>query len=48
MKKISYGIHSSLAAIQQRPFHIQEVFFLASRDDKRIQKIKSEVNEITA
>lgn len=45
MKKISYGIHSSLAAIQQRPFHIQEVFFLASRDDKRIQKIKSEVNE---
>jgi len=40
MKNISFGLYSSLAAIQQRPFHIQEVILLKSRQDKRVQEIK--------
>lgn len=40
MKNISFGLYSSLAAIQQRPFHIQEIVFLESRQDNRIQEIK--------
>ncbi|MGH1537782.1 MAG: 23S rRNA (guanosine(2251)-2'-O)-methyltransferase RlmB [Gammaproteobacteria bacterium] len=40
MKNISFGLHSSLAAIQQRPFYIQEICLLASRQDKRMQEIK--------
>lgn len=40
MKNISFGLHSSLAAIQQRPFHIHEIFLLESRQDKRVQEIK--------
>lgn len=45
MKNYSYGLYSSLAAIQQRPFHIQEVYLIESRDDKRMQEIKSALNE---
>jgi 23S rRNA (guanosine2251-2'-O)-methyltransferase len=40
VKNISFGLYSSLAAIQQRPFHIQEICLLESRQDKRIQEIK--------
>lgn len=40
MKNISFGLYSSLAAIQQRPFHIQEILLLESRQDRRIQEIK--------
>lgn len=40
MKNISFGLYSALAAIQQRPFHIQEICLLESRQDKRIQEIK--------
>lgn len=39
VKNISFGLYSSLAAIQQRPFHIQEVVLLSTRQDKRIQEI---------
>lgn len=48
MKNISFGIHSSLAAIQQRPFHILEVCLLEGRQDKRIDEIKAqaEVNNV--
>ncbi len=42
MKNISFGLYSALAAIQQRPFHIQKVCLSASRQDKRIQEIKDE------
>lgn len=45
MKNLTYGLHSSLAAIQQRPFHIQEVCLLDTRQDKRIQKIQTEITE---
>ncbi|MFK7816776.1 MAG: 23S rRNA (guanosine(2251)-2'-O)-methyltransferase RlmB [Gammaproteobacteria bacterium] len=45
MKNISFGFYSSLAAIQQRPFHIQEVVLLESRQDKRIQEVKDLVLE---
>ncbi len=44
MKNISFGLYSSLAAIQQRPFHVQEICLLASRQDKRIQEIKDEAS----
>ena len=40
MKNISFGLHSALAAIQQRPFHILEICLLENRQDKRIQEIK--------
>ena len=40
MKNISFGLHSSVAAIQQRPFHILEIYLLENRQDKRIQEIK--------
>ena len=40
MKNISFGLYSSLAAIQQRPFHIQEIMLLQSRQDKRMQEIQ--------
>jgi len=40
MKNIAFGLYSALAAIQHRPFHIQEVFFLEGRHDKRVQEIK--------
>ena len=43
MKNYTYGLYSSLAAIQQRPFQIQEVYLQASRDDQRIQEIKAEL-----
>ena len=39
MKNISFGLYSALAAIQQRPFHIQEICLSESRQDKRIQEI---------
>ena len=39
MNNISFGLHSCLAAIHQRPFHIQEIVFLDSRQDKRIKEI---------
>ncbi len=42
MKNISFGLHSCLAAIQQRPFHIEEILLLNSRQDKRIQEIQNE------
>ncbi len=42
MKNISFGLYSSLAAIQQRSFHIQEICLLESRQDKRIQEIKDQ------
>lgn len=42
MKNISFGLHSSLAAIQQHPFHIQEICLLEHRQDKRIQEIKDQ------
>ena len=42
MKNISFGFYSSLAAIQQRPFHIQEICLLESRQDARIQEIKDQ------
>ncbi|MEM7401033.1 MAG: 23S rRNA (guanosine(2251)-2'-O)-methyltransferase RlmB [Pseudomonadota bacterium] len=45
MKNISFGLHSCLAAIQQRPFHIEEILLLNSRQDKRIREIQSEVVE---
>lgn len=41
MKNISFGLHSSLAAVQQRPFHILEICLLENRKDKRIQEIKA-------
>jgi len=40
VKNISFGFHSSLAAIQQRPFHILEICLLENRQDKRIQEIQ--------
>ena len=40
MKNISFGLYSCMAALQQRPFHIQEVCLLDTRTDKRIQEIK--------
>lgn len=42
MKNISYGIYSSLAAIQHCPFHIQEVCLFENRQDKRIQEIRDQ------
>jgi len=42
VKNISFGLYSSLAAIQQRSFHIQEICLLESRQDKRIQEIKDQ------
>ena len=44
MKNITYGLYSCLAAIQQRPFHIQEVYLLEARQDKRIQQIQAEIS----
>lgn len=48
MKNISFGLYSSLAAIQQRPFHIQEICLLEGRQDKRIQEIidQAEANNV--
>lgn len=43
MKNLSFGLYSSMAAIQQRPFHIQEVCLLDTRQDKLIQEIKNEL-----
>lgn len=43
MKNLSFGLYSCMAAIQQRPFHIQEVCLLDTRQDKRIQEIKNEL-----
>lgn len=43
MSNISFGLHSCLAAVQQRSFHVKEVVFLESRQDKRIQEILSEI-----
>ena len=43
MKNLTYGLHSCLAAIQQRPFHIQEVCLLEARNDKRVQQINDEI-----
>ena len=45
MKNISFGLHSCLAAIQQRPFHIEEIVILDSRQDKRIEEILNEAIE---
>lgn len=45
VKNLTYGLHSSSAAIQQRPFHIQEVCLLDARHNKRIQKIQTEIIE---
>ena len=45
MKNIIYGLHSSLAAVQQRSFYIEEVCLLESRNDKRMQQIQSEILE---
>ena len=44
MKNITYGLYSCLAAIQQHPFHIQEVYLLEARQDKRIQQIQAEIS----
>jgi len=43
VKNIIYGLHSSLAAIQQHAFHIQEVFLLTASQNKRIANIHNEV-----
>ena len=43
VKNISFGLYSCLAAIQQRPFHIREVYLLEKRQDKRMQEIKDEI-----
>ena len=43
MNNISFGLHSCLAAVQQRSFHVEEVVFLDSRQDKRIQEIHKEI-----
>ncbi len=45
MQNIIYGFHSCLAAIQQKSFYIREVCLLESREDKRIQRIQSEILE---
>jgi len=49
VKNISFGLYSSLAAIQQRPFHIQEIILLESRQDRRMQEIKDQAlaNNVT-
>ena len=44
MKNLSFGFYSCLAAVQFRPFHIQEVCLLESRKDKRLQELKNEIN----
>ena len=45
MKNFTYGLHSSLAAIQQHAFHIQEVYLLAASQNKRIANINNEISE---
>ena len=45
MKNITYGLHSSLAAIEQRAFHVQEVYLLAASQNKRITYIQNEILE---
>ena len=42
MKNLSYGFYSCKAALQQRPFHVEEVCLLDSRQDKRIEELKNE------
>ncbi len=41
MKNLTYGFHSSLAAIRQHSFHIQEVYLQEAKQDKRIQQIQT-------
>ena len=44
VKNFSYGLHSSLAAILQRPFHVQEIYSVAARQDKRMQQLLNEAS----
>ena len=43
MKNFTFGLHSSLAAIQQHAFYIQEVLILNANQNKRIEKIHQEL-----
>ena len=45
MRNVIFGLHSCLAAIQQRSFHIKEVCLLEARKDKRIQELLAELSE---
>lgn len=43
MKNYTFGLHASLAAIQQRALYIKEVLLLSADQNKRIQKIYDEL-----
>ena len=45
MKNYTFGLHSSLAAIHQRAFHIKEVCLLQASQNKRIENIHNEILE---